>query len=79
MVTFKAYPSLDASKDTNSQAIDFSVDYSYFKYLDPFITQKTNIFFMKSSIRLIQSIFDIFESSEKEQQLFELNDQQEFF
>ena len=65
----KAHPQLDGSGAINDELIVYTPDQTYFKYLDPEISQFTNIFFMESTVITNDNIFDVFKKDEKETQL----------
>ena len=48
-VGFQAIPNLISSEN---EVIKYSQDMTFFKYLDPARSQSSNIFFMKSDIKL---------------------------
>ena len=68
-ISMKAHPSL-LSDDQNS-VISYTPDQTYFRYLDPLVTQNTNFFIMESVISMKDNIYDLFDTSEIEVQLFE--------
>ena len=35
----KSYPSLESNGDSGTKAVEFGIDYSYFKYIDPVVAQ----------------------------------------
>ena len=65
----KAHPSLLA--DNKNEVISYTPDQTYFKYLDPFVSQETNVYMMESTISMKDNILDIFDTSETEVLLFE--------
>ncbi len=65
----RAHPSLLA--DDKDTVVSYTPDTTYFKYLDPQISQQTNIYLMESTISMKDNILDIFDASETEVPLFE--------
>lgn len=58
-VTVSSVPELLGSDPDN--VVTYRSDETYFKYIDPQITQHSNIFVMKSNVRLQDKTFDIFD------------------
>ena len=69
-VTIKATPNLIKGEEN---VITYIQDYSYFKFLDPKKILSTNFFYMKSFITLSDNVLDIFETNEKNVDLFEVS------
>ena len=79
-ISLKSYPSLlkqnnshddDHNNAGEGEVIEYCEDFSYFKYIEPFIKQSSNIFFQKSKILLKDNIMDVFDWHEDEVVLFE--------
>lgn len=57
--------------ENKEDLLAYQLDLTHFIYLDPTHTQETNIFFMESTISLMDSIADIFKLTEREVPIFE--------
>ena len=66
-VSMKAHPSL--LNEDQSEVITYSPDMTYYRFLDPLISQQTNVFLTESTISIKDSIYDLFETSESEHKL----------
>ena len=68
-ISMRAHPSLLA--DDKSEIIQYTADDRYYKYLDPLISQETNIHVMESTISMKNDILDLFDTSEIEVPIIE--------
>ena len=68
-MTMNANPSLLSEDQT--EIITYTPDMTYYKFLDPLISQQTNIFLMESTISIKDNIYDLFDTSETEHKLIE--------
>ena len=57
--------------DDTSSVVSYSLDFTYFKVVDPKRTQSSNMFFMDSVINLKDDIIDIFDTMEYDVPMFE--------
>ena len=67
-ISLNSNPSLLGDSE---EVVTYSMDYTYYKYIDPQRIQTTNIFFMESVINLKDYIMDIFERFEVSYPIFE--------
>ena len=51
--------------------VTYQADVTYFKFIDPKVTQNTNMFYMRSRVRLQDNSFDIFDLYQEEFDIFE--------
>ena len=58
-VNMNAYPNLIG--DNAESIISYNLDFTHYKFLDPYRAQNTNLYFMQSSITLKDNIFDVFD------------------
>ena len=67
--SLNTYPNL--TSEDQDKIVTYEADVSFFKFIMPDTVQAANIFFMRSSIILQDNVFDILESEEHEQVIFE--------
>ena len=57
--------------DNVDEIITYMLDNAFFRYLDPLISQKTNMFFSRSTMEITTHVWDIFESNMVSKDFFE--------
>ena len=68
-VHLRAHPSLIGNDEES--VVSFSQESVYFKQINVGLSQRTNLYIMKSVLRLKDNIFDIYDLDEKQVNLFE--------
>lgn len=71
MMTLQAHASVLEASQSEDEFVKFSVDYTYYRFLIPRITQNTNYFFQPGEVRIKDSLFDVFGLYEKSYPFFE--------
>ena len=64
-----AYPNILG--EDRAKNVHYSQDVTHYYYLDPTHKQTTNIFFMENTIEVNDAVWDIFEFTEREVNIFE--------
>ena len=77
-MTLKAHPNL-IKHEGDEKLINYSTDYSFIKFIDPEVTQTTQLYFMSSIISIKDAIYDIFDLSEREIPLYEQKKTMDYF
>ena len=66
-----AHPTLADSDD--GEILKYATEQTYFRFLDTYYEQSTNIFFMESKFSFSNNLFDIFLADDIEEYFFEEN------
>ena len=69
LAMIKAFPSILGEDRT--KVIDYSQDLTHYYHLDPTHEQTSNLYFMESTIRLKDNVWDFFEFTERDQLMYE--------
>ena len=59
--------------------VTYSTDFSYFKFIDPYRTQATNMFYTKSHVRIKDQVFDIFDLTMRDVEIFQRMGQFDYY
>ena len=69
-ISLRSHPNLLGEE--LDEVVSFQNDFTYFKFIDPEVTQSTNMYFSKNLMSLNDNMFDVFEIDEKTVELYEV-------
>ena len=62
--------------EDTKEIVQYQQDLTHFYYFDPTHRQETNVYFMESTINIKDNIYDIFDATEKDLSVYEIEDSQ---